>query len=85
MMRRITGKWLVPVLAVGMLALGQYGGCTIDDGSFGYFTPFSPGGLLGGLGGYGGTYVIEEEYYEEEYYEEYEEVSYGWDWLWESW
>ncbi|HUW81454.1 MAG TPA: hypothetical protein VMZ31_01510 [Phycisphaerae bacterium] len=84
MIRRITGKWLVPALAVGMLALGQYGGCTIDDGAFGYFTPFSQGGLFSQPTSYGGTYVI-EEVYEEEYYEEYEEVSYGWDWLWESW
>jgi len=83
MIRRITGKWLVPVLAVGVLALGQYGGCTIDDGAFGYFTPFSPGSLFGGLGGYGGTYVI-EEVYEEEYYEAYEEVSYV-DWFWDLW
>lgn len=83
MMQRITGKWLVPVLAVGMVALGQYGGCTIDDGAFGYFTPFSPGGLFGGQTGYGGTYVI-EDVYEEEYYEEYEEVSYV-DWFWDIW
>ena len=83
MIRRVTGKWLVPVVAVGMLALGQYGGCTIDDGAFGYFTPFSPGSLFGGPSSYGGTYVI-EEVYEEEYYEEYEEVSYV-DWLWDLW
>jgi hypothetical protein len=83
MIRAVTGKWLVPVLTVGVLALGQYGGCTIDDGAFGYFTPFSPGGLLGGLDDYDGTYVI-EDVYEEEYYEEYEEVSYV-DWFWDLW
>lgn len=66
---------LAPVILAAMLPLMQYGGCTIDDGAFGYLTPSALTGFTPNSSG-----GSAQPYYYEEYYEEEEVIYYTPDW-----